>query len=352
MPYAINIAPERTKVEIFRFLKTKFGYVLRWVGSLALIGLIISYLDFGNILEIGEKIKPEFILLALCMLFLERVVISARWPFLLRIKGHQVSFWDAFKIDWISSFFSMALPSMATFDAVRGYRLFRLTDDLKTSFSCIVFDRAIGSLTLAFTGVLSLFLAWNTFGPRPALIGLGAFAFVAFAGIFFTASTRITEIPESLFPFLRKNKIWKYLLQLHNDFLLYRANKSSILIVLMLSLATQAMRILVVCTVALSLNSTLPFFYFVLFIPIVFTIKMLPISIGGIGAREATFAVLYSWAGMPGEEGIILGLTISLLTLLYSVFGGFVYLTYRSPKRDITKEDMDYPLEVKRSVDP
>jgi uncharacterized membrane protein YbhN (UPF0104 family) len=108
-------------------------------------------------------------------------------------------------------------------------------------------------------------------------------------------------------------------------------SKLAISVVFLLSMATQVFRVLVAYTASLSVGVSPPFFLFVLFIPVVFAVKMLPVSIGGVGAREATFAVLFGWVGMAGEEGVLVGLMISALTILYALVGGAVYL-YERPK--------------------
>ena len=329
------------KLAFSQKFRIKLGYCLKWLGSIALICLILSRLDFQHILELMARIKIGFIFLAIFFICLERIVIAARWPILVRIKGHSITFWDAFKMDWIAIFFGMALPSIATGDVIRGYRLTRLIDDLKTSLSSIVLDRMIGFVTLGFMAVLSLFLGWKTFGPHTAFTSLCCFILIVGFIWFFVVSPRIFEIFGNIFFFLRRTKGWKYVSLIHNDISQYRTSGFSILVVFLLSFVTQAIRILIVYIVALSINSTLPFFYFILFVPIVFFIKLLPISIGGFGAREATFAVMYSMAGMASEEGVLVGVLITVLTILFVVPGGIMFLLHRHKVREPDSQSVE-----------
>jgi hypothetical protein len=264
----------------------------------------------------------------------EHIVTTARWPILVRVKGYHVSLWEALKIDLVSSYFGIALPSLAAGDAVRGYRLFRLIDDFKASFSCIVLDRLIGLVTLGLTAVVSLLLGWRTFGLAVALTGLSCFLlFISMTG-FLIASSRVLKGPECVLPFLQKSRLWKYLSAFHEALREYRASTKAILLVILLSIMTQVCRVLVVYTTSLSLGLAPPFYLLILFIPIVFAVKMLPISVGGLGAREATFSALFMWAGLTKEDGVLVGLTISALTVLYALVGGIVYLCDRPPAKN------------------
>jgi glycosyltransferase 2 family protein len=328
-------------LEAIRRFKKQPLLLLRQLGSLALLALIVSFLDFQHIGGISSRINVPYLLGVIGLVTIEHMVIAARWPILVRVKGHHVSFWEALKIDLVSSYFGMALPSLAAGDAVRGYRLFRLIDDFKTSFSCIVFDRLIGLATLGLTAIVSLFLGWRTFGLSVALVGLSCFLLFISMISFLTASSSVLKGPEYIFPALQKSQLWKYLSAFHEALREYRSSTKAILVVILLSIMTQICRVLVVYTTSLSLGLTPPFFLLVLFIPIVFAVKMLPISIGGLGAREATFSVLFMWAGLTKEDGVLVGLTISLLTVLYALVGGIVYLCHRPPAKKPSYAEVD-----------
>lgn len=333
-------------------VKTRLIYAVKWLGSLGLLAWLFSQLDFERIKALSSEIHVGFLLLIFSLLFMERVLIAARWPILVRLKGHPLRFRDAFAIDWISSFFGMALPSLLSSDAIRGYRLFRLTNDLKTSVSSIVLDRIIGVATLGLTAVVSLFLGWKIFGIKVALGGLGVFIVITGTGFFMATSTGTGRAITRMFPSIHGTRLWNAVVDFQWDITQYRSSRTAIPAVFAMSLGTQVMRVLVTYAAALAIGSDISFFYFVLFVPVVFTVKMLPISIGGIGAREATFGALYAFAGRPTEEGILVGLVISVVTTLYAAIGGLVYLIQRSdrPLAPAGKEPL-FELEVKQPAD-
>ena len=57
------------------------------------------------------------------------------------------------------------------------------------------------------------------------------------------------------------------------------------------------------------------FMYFVIFIPIMFVITLIPVSIGGLGVREGVLVVLFSSVGAPAEISIGAGLVSQVLQI-------------------------------------
>jgi len=64
--------------------------------------------------------------------------------------------------------------------------------------------------------------------------------------------------------------------------------------------------------------------------PVVNTITALPISLGGLGVREGLFQIfLNQLTGVPEAEAVVISSTGFLVTALWGVLGGFLYLLYR-----------------------
>ena len=75
---------------------------------------------------------------------------------------------------------------------------------------------------------------------------------------------------------------------------------------------------------SLSLGLNVPMLYFLLFIPIVSFVEILPISILGIGSRDITLVLLFSMIGITKESMLIISWLILLLDILPKVISGFL----------------------------
>ncbi|GAI26046.1 unnamed protein product, partial [marine sediment metagenome] len=75
---------------------------------------------------------------------------------------------------------------------------------------------------------------------------------------------------------------------------------------------------------ALRINLTLTAFIFI--VPVVTTIAMIPISIGGIGLRENSFVFILVAMGIANEKAALCSLLILFMFILVGIAGGIVYI--------------------------
>jgi hypothetical protein len=78
--------------------------------------------------------------------------------------------------------------------------------------------------------------------------------------------------------------------------------------------------------IARALGSSLNFNYFILFIPVIGAVSMLPISIGGLGLRENLTVLLFAHAGMDQHMALSMSLLNFFFLALYSGIGGVIYV--------------------------
>jgi uncharacterized integral membrane protein len=62
-------------------------------------------------------------------------------------------------------------------------------------------------------------------------------------------------------------------------------------------------------------------------VPISFIVQMLPVSMNGLGVREATFAFYFTRFGLPIESGVLVSFVGAAVIMLFSLSGGAVYLS-------------------------
>ncbi len=85
--------------------------------------------------------------------------------------------------------------------------------------------------------------------------------------------------------------------------------------------------------------------YFLLFVPIVLFVMMIPISIGGLGVREGTLALLFSAVGVAPVYSVPAGLLWHALQIA-ALLPGLLLFTFRrkrSPPGDAASESRPQP---------
>jgi uncharacterized membrane protein YbhN (UPF0104 family) len=74
------------------------------------------------------------------------------------------------------------------------------------------------------------------------------------------------------------------------------------------------------------------------FVPLVSLAGMIPVSVNGLGVREALYILLFGRIGVPVETAVSLALLYLAVTFLASLPGGVAYLMQPARARELTSE--------------
>ena len=118
--------------------------------------------------------------------------------------------------------------------------------------------------------------------------------------------------------------------------------------VLSLGAATVGLTILAFMLVAGSLGVDLPFSSWVVIVPPVSLIQLVPVSLAGWGVRELGFVVVLAGFGIPAETALAASLLVGMCMIVVGLPGGLVWLT----GRDITPAIAAKSGRVAAGVDP
>lgn len=110
----------------------------------------------------------------------------------------------------------------------------------------------------------------------------------------------------------------------------YKTKKKIIFNGFLLSFIIQLIYVLEVYLLSLSIDLDVPIIYFFIFVPIINIISAIPITVGGLGLREAGFTALFNMffsdLGVTSEQAISLSMLIFVSMILISLLGGIEYL--------------------------
>ena len=90
------------------------------------------------------------------------------------------------------------------------------------------------------------------------------------------------------------------------------------------SLAIHGLAILAAWLMGRQIGLEAPFWQYLIVVPLVWIITMVPASIGGIGVREASFGALFGAFGAVPETGVALGAMVSASSILGILLGGLL----------------------------
>src|SRR3546814_3733401 len=88
----------------------------------------------------------------------------------------------------------------------------------------------------------------------------------------------------------------------------------------------QLFRVLQVVAAAWALGLDFPIAHFFIFVPIVNLLTQIPLTVGGLGLREAGFVSLFGVVGMNAESALALSLLVYAMSVAATLPGAWFFL--------------------------
>ncbi len=316
-----------------------------WLRAAISIGLIVAVLVSMDSAELREDLARISIWTVAVLLAIDlglRLMSAYRWHILYRMTNLSVGLNEITRITFVSSFLGQVLPGIIGVEALRTVSLARAKSDWPGALASVVVDRALGLVSLVLVVLLGIVFGPAGLGPvllAPTLIALAlVVTFIVCAFVPHLRGGLRMLIPRTFEPRVRP-----MLDQLYTYLDLYSTSPWQMTYALFVAIAFQFGRILLFYVAALMIGEHAELKYFVTIVPSVMFISLLPISISGIGVREASLVLLFSQFNVMGSASAF---TVGLLALISGTLstlpGGWFYIRRR---RDV-QEAIDQASEV------
>lgn len=298
---------------------------------LAITAAILIYLatqiDMVEAASATAAISLPHLALVLVLVGVDRAVMILRWVLLLRAAGNPIPTGSAARLFLVSSFVGSFLPAGVGGDAARAYGLARENTASSDAIASVAVDRLLGVLSLVLMGVVGL-LTWTPEGADVWRLGvaiglLGA----ACLAVFWAGAWLRWLIPAHR----HDGFLTRRLLRLTDAVGRYRNHRSVMVHVFGWSIAVQVLRITQAYILGLGLGMTVPFSYFLMFMPLGLLMLLLPISISGFGLPQGAIVWLLRPMGVADSASFALSTLIVLTGLAGNLPGLFLWLRARNP---------------------
>jgi uncharacterized protein (TIRG00374 family) len=297
---------------------------LRAVVTVAILIYLSRDIDMATATRAVLRVDKGYLALVLLLVAIDRGVMILRWVLLLHASDSRVTVRDAARIFLVASFVGSFLPAGVGGDMARAYGLSRVTSERSEALASVAIDRVLGVVSLLALGVAGLLsgppelLDWRL----TALILLLLAASIA---VFFADWLVDTLVP-SLW---RGHHLSQRVTKLAGALSRYRSRAGVVLHVFTWSLSVQLLRVVQAYFLGLGLNLTVPFRYYLVFMPIGLLMLLLPISVSGFGLPQGVIVWLMRPLGVAEEQSFALSTLIILTGLAGNLPGVFLWLRSR-----------------------
>ncbi len=307
-------------------LKKIFSLFLRFGISIILLIFIFSKVDRKAIFETIKHADKVLLLAAFIVFSLIYVLCLFRWKMLLKaVKIHLPL--KRVIISYAGGvFFSLFLPSTIGGDLVRSIDLATHTRRPREVIATVLLDRLSGYVGLVTLALLAVIFGWNLVRDKSVLLAVAIITAVLIVILLVLFNRFLYSKVNQLLHSPTAGKIREAIKNLHQELHYFRHHKGIIVKNLILSLLIQAIMPVTFYITALSLGVKINILYFFVFLPVIGAITLLPISIGGLGLRDAMTIFFFAKAGVTKDLAFAMSLLNFFFLLIYAGLGGLIYV--------------------------
>jgi uncharacterized membrane protein YbhN (UPF0104 family) len=263
----------------------------------------------------------------LAILVVQQGVASLRTKRLLALLGERLGFRAALDSIFVGLFFSQTSVSFVGGDAMRILRMSTYGITISRGARAVLLDRVSGFVCLVGLIVVGLPFLFELVYDDAMRAGLAAAVALGLAGTaLFLAMSRL---PAGL----RRWRIVRLVMDVATQAFVIASQPVELLWLVGISLAVHLTNVLAMYAAARGLGVEVGFVHYVVLVPPVLLLSMLPISLAGWGVREGAMIVALALVGVSPEESVAMSVCFGLSQLVIGLPGGALWLTRRHLSR-------------------
>jgi glycosyltransferase 2 family protein len=305
---------------------------LRIALSIALVLLLFTYVvDAREVGRILQRFDAGYLLLAIAVVTIDRILMTFKWTLLLRAQGYRLPLLQGVTIYCTSMVWGLALPTTVGADAIRAVMVTKRGFNATDVVTSIVIERMVGFVLALALGLVSLAIL-RTIGVLDArfdsALYLGIAMLVGVTVLLVAALNEklVAHVVARLPRFVRESKVMHYLDRFAVAYRALGGARGTIAKFSLLTVLEQVFTVLFPWTLALGLGVDVNLLLLLGVLPISTLVSRLPISFDGLGVFEAVFVGLLVLAGIGADAALAIAISGRIIQLFAFLPWWLVYV--------------------------
>lgn len=265
--------------------------------TIAIFYFIFTKIDFYSVVEVLSHANPFYLLIALLLLSIIILIGIKRWQIILNAMDYPIPYRKCFTVVMGALPLTSITPSKSG-DVIKAYYL---KDEIPISktIGSVLTERVFDIFTLVFFSLIGMI-----FCQKFEYAGIALIALLGIAAIFFIPHVHLNVLKEDSWT----NKFHNIILSMKT----LTKDKKAFSSVMLYSFSNWFLSIIQTLIFFYAIGVKIPLLFTLANIPIAIFIGFIPVTLGGMGTRDAAIIFLFSGYATPSE---LLGVGI-----LFSVF--------------------------------
>lgn len=294
--------------------------------SVALLIFLFKQVNERVMFDTVKSADKTLLVLAFISYFVIYLLCLYRWQMLLKAVSVNLPFKRVIISFSSGIFFNLFLPSSIGGDFMRSVDLAVFTKKPREVIAAVLLDRLSGYVGLVLLTLAAVFFGWSLIRDPSVAISVSilialliAMLLILFNRFVYSKINKFLHSPSA-------GRIREAITNLHREIHYFRDNKKVMLNNVILSIVIQSITPLAFYMIALAIGIKLKLVYFFIFLPIIGAITLLPISIGGLGLRDAMTVFFFAKVGVVKDLAFAMSLLSFMFIVIYGSIGGIIYV--------------------------
>lgn len=291
---------------------------IRICGSVAILGLMLVFVPLHKLGAAMRRIPASMWLWVVAGYLVIHLIGVMKWRLTLRLSEARLTFAQATRCYFAGLFGTVFLPSIVGGDVIRMGLAFRIHRNRAGVLLGSLVDRLLDIVALAVVAGVGALLLPGELDPRHRRIFtvLAVMAGIGIAGLF----GLLAIMPWRRLPF----KLRRMLAKLRQAWRSMVSTPLYVLLPLQLGILIQTGLVGLAATIAEACGLHIQFRIWLLVWPLAKLIALVPITLGGLGVREAGLTALLAPFGAPAAVSVAVGLSWESIIIVGGLIAGLL----------------------------
>lgn len=296
--------------------------------GIAIFVYLLFKLDITNILNEIKNADLFFLFIALFLVFVSFFTSTLKWFFIARKQNINVSFNQAIKMNLMSGFYGFVTPSRIG-SVIRVEYLRNINNNhVGKAASNYALEKIFDLSSLLILMIISGLVLRNILSISYFYYALGGFLAILILIFTFRDRERAKSILKIFYIKFLPKKIKESAKDGFYSFYESLPERKYFAGFLALSLLNWVILYSIFFFIGMSVGIKTSFFYFLLFMPIVTFIGQIPITINGLGTREAAMISLFGFIGISATKIFSMSLINLVINGIFPAIIGMLLILY------------------------
>lgn len=306
--------------------KNNLFIFLRVAATFAILFALFKLVPYKKLVEVYKDSRKIYFVWTFLVFFFCHLLGAARWRFLLVSLGIKATKREVFYSFFCGLFFNLFFPSFVAGDVFRGFSISRRHGDLKKTASSVLMDRFSGSIALSLIALFAFIPKRSIFETSQVGMTLVALCSLVLFGFLVIFSRRVFSVLIKIFK--KDSSLRGKFVSFHDQLYFFKKHPKVFLGSLFyFSFPIQILSAVGFFLASKAFNLQMSLSYFLVLVPIIMAIALIPITIAGAGTREASAVYFFSLVGIEKSVGLGMSLVNLVFLVAMGILGGIFYVS-------------------------